>query len=149
MMVTFIRYSSTEDSCRMADVLEKSGDRTFISHRNHLPNYPVRYASVVSFTPIPNAIDAQSADRLVSGGQSLRIAHWESEGVAPLDLRNTALLGGVLSRGLSWAPFGGIARGCLLHHLIDLLERQTLGLGNQEVRVDERESAESSPDEEN
>jgi hypothetical protein len=34
-------------------------------------------------------------------------------------------------------PLGGSARGGLLHHLVDLLEGEALGLGDEEVGVDE------------
>ena len=34
-------------------------------------------------------------------------------------------VGGV---GVAWAPLGRGSGACLLHHLVDLLERQTLGV---------------------
>jgi hypothetical protein len=52
------------------------------------------------------------------------------------------------SEGGVWAPLGGGTRSSLLHHLVDLLKRETLGLRNEEVRVDEAASAETTPDEE-
>lgn len=52
------------------------------------------------------------------------------------------------SKGGSGLPAGRSTGSGLLHHLVDLLERQTLGLGDQEVGVDESASAETSPDEE-
>jgi len=42
---------------------------------------------------------------------------------------------------------GGTGRG-LLHHAVDLLKRKTLGLRDEEVGVDERAGAETTPDEE-
>ena len=42
-------------------------------------------------------------------------------------------------------PLGGSAGSRLLHHAVDLLEGQTLGLGNKQVSVDEGGRAESSP----
>jgi hypothetical protein len=45
-------------------------------------------------------------------------------------------------------PLGGGTRGGLLHHAVDLLERKTLGLGNQEEGVNEGACTETSPDEE-
>lgn len=55
-------------------------------------------------------------------------------------------LGHASTKGLGRAPLGrGTGRG-LLHHEIDLLERQTLGLGHQEVGVDKGAGAESEPD---
>jgi len=45
-------------------------------------------------------------------------------------------------------PLGRSARGGLLHHLVDLLEGQTLGLGNEEPGVDEGARAQASPNEE-
>jgi hypothetical protein len=50
--------------------------------------------------------------------------------------------------GLLWNPLGGRARSSLLHHLIDLLERETLGLWEEEVGVHESAGAETTPDEE-
>ena len=40
------------------------------------------------------------------------------------------------------------ARSSLLHHLVDLLQGQTLGLGDEEVGVDKGTGAERAPDEE-
>lgn len=45
-------------------------------------------------------------------------------------------------------PFRGVARCSLLKHAINLLERETLRLRDQEVRVHEADKAERSPDEE-
>lgn len=45
-------------------------------------------------------------------------------------------------------PFRGCARRGLLHHLVDLLEGEALGFGDEEVGVDEGAGAERSPDEE-
>lgn len=45
-------------------------------------------------------------------------------------------------------PPGGLAGSGLLEHTVDLLESEALGLGYEEVRVDERASAETTPDEE-
>ena len=50
-------------------------------------------------------------------------------------------------KGLMGLPLGGGSGSGLLHHLINLLERQTLGLGDEEVAVDEGACAETSPDE--
>jgi hypothetical protein len=47
-----------------------------------------------------------------------------------------------------WNPLGGIAWGSLLHHAVNLLEGQTLGLWDQEVCVDECTCAKSTPNEE-
>ena len=55
-------------------------------------------------------------------------------------------LGG--SEGGGRLPLGRGAGSGLLHHLVDLLQRQTLGLGDQEVGVDPGSSAETTPDEE-
>lgn len=52
------------------------------------------------------------------------------------------------SEGGVGLPLGRSARGGLLHHLVDLLEGETLGLGDEEVGVDECAGAESTPDEE-
>lgn len=45
-------------------------------------------------------------------------------------------------------PAGKGTGGCLLHHLVDLLESKTLGLGDEEVGVDQGAGAEGTPDEE-
>ena len=45
-------------------------------------------------------------------------------------------------------PSGGGARGRLLQHAVDLLERETFGFGHEEVGVDEADGAEGAPDEE-
>jgi len=50
--------------------------------------------------------------------------------------------------GAVWHPLGRVSGGSLLEHAIDLLERQTLGLGNQEVSVDNAAKAKRAPDEE-
>ncbi len=47
-----------------------------------------------------------------------------------------------------WDPLAAVARGRLLEHAIDLLETETLGLGDQEVRVDEAGGAQAAPEEE-
>lgn len=45
-------------------------------------------------------------------------------------------------------PLGRSARGGLLHHLVDLLQGQALGLWDEEVGVDKGAEAEGAPDEE-
>ena len=45
-------------------------------------------------------------------------------------------------------PADGRARSRLLEHLVDLLEREALGLGHEEVGEDDAEGACSSPDKE-
>lgn len=45
-------------------------------------------------------------------------------------------------------PFVRGARGGLLEHLVDLLEGEALGLGDEEVGEGEREAAEGTPHEE-
>lgn len=50
--------------------------------------------------------------------------------------------------GLVGLPGGGRARGSLGEHLVDLLERETLGLGHEEVREEEGQHTERAPDEE-
>ena len=47
-----------------------------------------------------------------------------------------------------WDPFGRVTGRRLLQHAIDLFERETLGLGNEHVGVDETADAEGTPDEE-
>jgi len=50
---------------------------------------------------------------------------------------------------LGWLPLGRCSWCSLFHHLINLLKRQALGFGNQEIRVDEGGGAEATPNEEN
>ena len=45
-------------------------------------------------------------------------------------------------------PLARLARGRLLEHAVDLLERETLGLWDEEVRIDEGTRAEGAPEEE-
>ena len=45
-------------------------------------------------------------------------------------------------------PFGRVAGRSLLEHAVDLFEREALGLGDEEVGVDEAADAEGAPDEE-
>ena len=66
-----------------------------------------------------------------------------------LEVTNVASdFAGLGGKGRSRAPLGRIARVSLGEHLVDLLERETLGLGDEEVGVDEAAGAESAPDEE-
>lgn len=53
-----------------------------------------------------------------------------------------------MGEGAGGLPLGRGPGGGLLHHLVDLLERETLGLGDEEVGVDEGAGAETAPDEE-
>lgn len=53
-----------------------------------------------------------------------------------------------IGEGLVRSPLSRGSGSGLLHHLVNLLERQTLGLGNEEVSVDEGAGAETTPDEE-
>ncbi len=59
-----------------------------------------------------------------------------------------ATLGHGTGEGGRRLPLGRGPGGGLLHHLVDLLERQALGLGNQEVRVDKGAGTQAAPDEE-
>lgn len=52
------------------------------------------------------------------------------------------------SESLSWLPLGRRAWCRLLHHAVDLLEGEALGLWDEEPGVDEGASAETAPDEE-
>lgn len=61
-----------------------------------------------------------------------------------LDLTSTHGLG----EGGVRTPLSRGSGSGLLHHLINLLERQALGLGDEEVGVDEGAGAETAPDEE-
>ena len=66
------------------------------------------------------------------------------------ELGSTAVLNQahVGSEGGVRDPLAGGARAGLLHHAVDLLEGQALGLGHEEVGVDEAAGAEGAPDEE-
>lgn len=52
------------------------------------------------------------------------------------------------SEGAVGLPLGRGTGSGLLHHLVDLLQGETLGLGDQEVSVDEGAGAQRAPDEE-
>ena len=54
----------------------------------------------------------------------------------------------ISSESAVWDPLARVSWRCLLEHAINLLKRQSLGLGDEEVRVDEAGKAEGSPDEE-
>jgi len=82
-------------------------------------------------------------------------AGYLEDGALALDVLGDvrAKLGAVLHAHLGGVggvrlPLGRSARGGLLHHLVDLLEGQTLGLGDEEPGVDEGARAQASPDEE-
>jgi hypothetical protein len=83
----------------------------------------------------------------VDGGLALVPGGVDVDGITLLHSSST-LGEGSLSEGVSGLPLGGGTRSSLSHHLVDLLERQTLGLGNKEVGVDESSCAQSTPDEE-
>ena len=70
------------------------------------------------------------------------------EDLAALGKSSTTLLETGLSEGVGGPPLGRGPGSGLGHHLIDLLQGQTLGLGDEEVGVDESDCAETSPDEE-
>ena len=84
----------------------------------------------------------------MNGGSAVVLLGVDDNGTVPLDHGSATLLERALDEGVGWAPLGGGTGGSLGHHLVDLLEGETLGLGNQEVGVDESDSAETSPDEE-
>lgn len=67
-----------------------------------------------------------------------------------LGLSDLAMLGHAHLVGESGSrpPASRVARGNLLKHLVNLLKRQTLGLGNKEVSVDASAGAQSAPHEE-
>ena len=53
-----------------------------------------------------------------------------------------------LGEGGSGLPLSRGTWGRLLHHLVNLLKRQALGLGDEEVGIDECRSAKAAPDKE-
>jgi hypothetical protein len=69
-------------------------------------------------------------------------------GTVPLDHGGAALLEAALDESVGRAPLGRGPGGGLGHHLVDLLEGETLCLGDEEVGVDEGDGAEAAPDEE-
>jgi hypothetical protein len=83
----------------------------------------------------------------VDGSLALVPGGVDVDGIALL--HGSSTLGeGSLGEGVSGLPLGRSTRRSLSHHLVDLLKRQTLGLGNKEVGVDESNRAQSTPDEE-
>jgi hypothetical protein len=63
--------------------------------------------------------------------------------------RNRVLLHtNLLREGGVWHPLGGLAGSALLHHLVNLFERQALGLGNEEISEEDASSTCRTPDEE-
>lgn len=52
------------------------------------------------------------------------------------------------SEGGGGLPLARLGRRALLHHLIDLLQGQSLGLEHEEVGVEEAQGAQRAPDEE-
>lgn len=54
-----------------------------------------------------------------------------------------------LGEGGSGLPFRRCTRRRLLHHLVDLFQRQALGLRDDEIGIDKRGSAKAAPDKEN
>ncbi|GMG06007.1 unnamed protein product [Aspergillus oryzae] len=82
------------------------------------------------------------ADRAHTGGLDFPVGDVDFVGDVLLGESHVGGEGGVrlpLGRG----PWRG-----LLHHLVDLLEGESLGLGDEEVGVEEGAGAEGSPDEE-
>jgi hypothetical protein len=80
--------------------------------------------------------------RLIGGSLSSNICD-------DLWVQNTLLVDAHIGgEGGSWGPFRRVAGVGLLQHAVDLLERETLGLGHEEVGVYEGAGAERSPDEE-
>ena len=73
----------------------------------------------------------------VGGQGTLKSASLPLDVLDVVDIDQTVLNACVLSVGVAWAPLGGCAGAGLLHHLVDLLEREALGLGDQEVGVEE------------
>lgn len=79
--------------------------------------------------------------------------HLESRATA-LNILNNIFVEEITTRNLSGKgggglPLGRLAGSGLLHHLINLLERQTLGLGNKEIGVDGGTGAKRTPEEKN
>ena len=70
------------------------------------------------------------------------------EDLAALGKSSTTLLETGLSEGVGGLPLGRGPGSGLGHHLIDLLQGQTLGLVNHEVDESDADEAEAAPDEE-
>ena len=62
-----------------------------------------------------------------------------------LDIELSVLCTHLRSERPGGLPLARRARRRLLEHLVDLLERQTLGLGHEEVRVHKGAGAETAP----
>ena len=62
------------------------------------------------------------------------------------DLLSEAHVSGV---GAVWHPLGRFTWSSLLEHAVNLLKGQSLGLGDEEVRVEEAAGAEGAPEKEN
>ena len=58
------------------------------------------------------------------------------------------VLAHLLGEGVMGNPASRLASRDLLHHLVDLLERQTLGLRNEEVSENDADGASGAPEEE-
>jgi hypothetical protein len=95
-----------------------------------------------------NTNTAPTKIHLVDGSSASVLLGVDDNGAVPLDHGGTTLLEAGLDESVGWAPLGRGPWAGLGHHLVDLLERQTLGLRNEEVGVDEGDGAETSPDEE-
>ena len=63
-------------------------------------------------------------------------------------IQSSILHAHLASKCVCWDPLAGRSRGSLLHHLVDLLERKTLCLRDEEVCVHKRARAQTTPDEE-
>lgn len=62
---------------------------------------------------------------------------------------NMVLLHTKLTReGRVWHPLGGLAGRALLHHFVNLFERQALGLGNEEISEEDASGTSCTPNEE-
>lgn len=120
------------------------------------PPLPFNYASIYSMQPISNTIHVFTAShRFLSRplsqkslipliGRSLAL-NILNQGL----VQDTTRLGTHrLSKSLVWDPLARSSWGRLLHYSVNLLERKSLGLGNQEEGVDESAGAETTPDEE-
>jgi len=101
--------------------------------------------------PIPSMFSPEYTRILLSTiHQSLFSYHKQTglntigrNGVGRQNIRRGLVHGaGKSSGGL---PLGRCSRCCLFHHLVDLLERQALGLGHKEVSVNKRAGAETTP----
>lgn len=100
------------------------------------------FTSSLPTNNIAQNIISQARFRLVASNGGLDILRLRSDAQTLLCQAHLTCEGGV------WYPCGAVPSIDFLHHLINLLERQTLGFGNEEVGEGGGDAAEGAPEEE-